>query len=209
MAIDFGGLDITYSAGESLATHQYRFVHLENDTQVTMLDSGTEWAVGILQNAPASGEAAVVRVTGTSKLVMNQAVAVGDKIKTEYVGAADNGKGDKSVSSEDYIQGVCIMAAGAEDDVGGVLLVNTQWPLIASHSPSASVSPSASTSPSSSISPSTSRSPSTSISPSVSASASVSPSASISPSVSASRSASASVSPSASISPSSSASPST
>lgn len=158
MGIDHGGLDITYVAGESLATHQYRFVHLETDTTVTMLDNGTELAVGILQNAPASGEAAVVRVTGTSRLIMNGAVAVGDKIKTEYVGAADNGKGAKSVSTEDEIHGVCIQAAGAEDDVGAVLLVHTQWPLIASHSPSASVSPSASTSPSSSLSPSSSAS---------------------------------------------------
>jgi len=174
MGIDFGGLDITYIAGESLATHQYRFVHLENDTQVTLLDNGTELALGILQNAPASGEAAVVRVTGTSKLIMNGAVAVGDKIKPEYVSAADNGKGEKSVSTEDEIRGVCIQAAGAEDDVGAVLLVHTQYPLIASHSPSASVSPSASTSPSASVSPSTS------ISPSGSASASVSPSSSAS-----------------------------
>lgn len=174
MGIDFGGLDITYIAGESLATHQYRFVHLENDTQVTMLDSASEWAVGILQNAPASGEAAVVRVTGTSKLVMNGAVSVGDKIRTEYVGAADNGKGQKSVSTEDELRGICILAAGAEDDVGAVLLVNSQWPLIASHSPSASVSPSASTSPSASVSPSGSASRS--------ASASVSPSSSASPS---------------------------
>lgn len=158
MAIDFGGLDITYIAGESLANYQYRFVHLENDTQVTLLDSGSEWAVGILQNAPAAGEAAVVRVTGTSKLVMNGAVAVGDKIKTEYVSATDNGKGEKSVSSEDQLRGICIMAAGAEDDVGGVLLVNSQVPLIASHSPSASVSPSSSRSPSSSLSPSSSAS---------------------------------------------------
>jgi hypothetical protein len=162
MAIDFGGLDISYIAGESLATHQFRFVHLENDTQVTLLDSGSEWPIGILQNAPASGEAAVVRVTGTSKLVVNQAVAVGDKIETEYVGVTDNGKGSKAVDTEDFVRAIVIQAAGAEDDVAGVLLCNTQIPLIASHSPSASPSPSssASRSASASISPSSSASPS-------------------------------------------------
>lgn len=122
MAIEYTGLDISFTAGESLAAMQYRFVHQADDNSVDMLDSGTEFPVGILQNAPASGEIAVVRVAGTSKLVMNDAVAVGTLVKAEYVGASDNGKGDAADTEGDIARGVCIVASGAEDDVGAVLL---------------------------------------------------------------------------------------
>lgn len=122
MAIDFGGRDITLTAAEDLSSYQYRFVHQETDSTATLLDSTSEFPIGILQNAPASGEAAVIRIEGTSKLVMNDAVAVGAKIKAEYVGAADNGKGDAADTDLDIVRGICIQATGAEDDVGGVLL---------------------------------------------------------------------------------------
>ncbi|MBU2051219.1 MAG: hypothetical protein KKH61_19905, partial [Gammaproteobacteria bacterium] len=62
MAIEYGGRDITLIAGEDLSSYQYHFVHQENDTQATLLDSATEFPIGVLQNAPAEGEAAVIRV---------------------------------------------------------------------------------------------------------------------------------------------------
>jgi len=122
MAVDFGGRDISLLAAEDLSSHQYRFVHMASDTTVDLLDSGTEFPIGILQNAPESGEVAVVRIDGTSKLVMNDAVAVGVLVKAEYVGATDNGKGDAADTEGDIARGVCIEASGAEDDVGAVLL---------------------------------------------------------------------------------------
>lgn len=122
MAKEYGGIDISYLAAEDLSGMQYRFVHQASDTTVDMVDSGTEFPVGILQNAPESGEVAVVRVSGTSKLVMNDAVAVGALVKCEYVGATDNGKGDAADTEGDIARGVCIQASGAEDDVGAVIL---------------------------------------------------------------------------------------
>jgi hypothetical protein len=122
MAIQHSGLDIAFTAAEDLSSHQYRFVHQATDTTVDLLDSGSEFPVGILQNAPESGEIAVVRLTGTSKLAMNALVAVGAVVKAEYVGATDNGKGDAADTDGDIIRGVCIQASGAEDDLGAVLL---------------------------------------------------------------------------------------
>lgn len=122
MTIEYGGLDISFVAAEDLSSHQFRFVHQATDTTVDLLDAGTEWPIGILQNAPESGEVAVVRIDGTSKLVMNDAVAVGAKLKAEYVGATDNGKGDATDTDYDLTRGICIKASGAEDDVGAVLL---------------------------------------------------------------------------------------
>lgn len=122
MAIEYTGLDISFTAGEDLSGMQYQFVHQADDNSVDMLDSGSEFPVGVLQNAPESGEIAVVRIAGTSKLVMNDAVTVGTLVKAEYVGASDNGKGDAADTEGDIARGVCIQASGAEDDVGTVLL---------------------------------------------------------------------------------------
>src|SRR5512139_630040 len=117
MAVENDGKDVTFIAAESLATHQYRFVVQASDTTVRMADSGAEIPVGILQNAPASGEMAVVRVEGVSKLVMNGQVAVATLVKNEYVGATDNGKGDAADNDGDYDRGLVLQASGDEDDV--------------------------------------------------------------------------------------------
>jgi len=151
MAIEYTGLDISFLAAEDLSAMQYRFVHLANDTTVDMLDSGSEFPIGVLQNAPASGEVAVVRIDGTSKLVMNAAIAVGAQVCAEYVAAADNGKGKAAKDTEGAVaRGFCILASGAEDDVGAVVLCVDEKSVVASSSvsPSASVSPSVSPSPS-------------------------------------------------------------
>jgi len=123
MGTQFGGRDITFLAGEDLSSYQYRFVHMADDNTVDLLDNGGEFPIGILQNAPASGEEAVVRVEGISKLVMNAAIAVGVQVKCEYVSASDNGKGDASDTEGDISRGVVVVASGAEDDVGAVLLI--------------------------------------------------------------------------------------
>lgn len=123
MAIDFGGIDMTLEAAEDLSSYQYRFVVQATDTTVRLANAGTDVPLGVLQNAPASGAAAVVRVVGVSKLVMNAAVAVGARLKMEYVGAADNGKGDAADTEGDQERGICVEASGAEDDVGAILLI--------------------------------------------------------------------------------------
>ena len=122
MAIHYGGLDVSFIAAEDLSSYQYRFVHQANDTQVDLLDSGSEYAVGILQNAPALGEIAVVRLEGVSKLRVARALALNAYIRAEYVGAADNGKGDLANTDKDIILAMSLETAGAEDDVIGVLL---------------------------------------------------------------------------------------
>lgn len=122
MAYEGTGIDLSFDAGEDLSSYQYCFVHLADDDTVDLLDSTAEIAIGILQNAPASGEVAVVRVTGVSKLKMNDAIAVGLKIKAEYVSASDNGKGDAADTDYDNVRAMSLTASGAEDDVISVIL---------------------------------------------------------------------------------------
>lgn len=123
MSIKYGGNTISLIAAEDLSAHQYRFVHQADDSTADLLDSGAEVPLGILQNAPASGEVADIQVDGISKLVMNDAVAVTALVKAEYVGATDNGKGDAADTEGDIVRGLCVKASGAEDDVGAVLLI--------------------------------------------------------------------------------------
>jgi hypothetical protein len=70
---DLGIADWPATAGEAMTTHQYRFVELQSDGNVHKADSGsaTYSPIGILQNAPASGEEARVRMLGISKLVVD------------------------------------------------------------------------------------------------------------------------------------------
>ncbi len=122
MTVEYSGHDISMVAAEDLSGMQFQFVHQASDTTVDLLDSGAELSLGVLQNAPEIGETATVRIAGTSKLVMNDAVAVGVMVKAEYVGATDNGKGDAVDTDADPGRGLCIKATAAEDDVGAILL---------------------------------------------------------------------------------------
>jgi hypothetical protein len=123
MAVDYSGLDIALVAAEDLSSYQYCFVVQDTDGTVRLANAATDVPLGVLQNAPASGEEAIVRIMGTSKLVMNDAVAVGARLKMEYVSTSDNGKGDAADTEGDQERGICIFASGAEDDVGAILLI--------------------------------------------------------------------------------------
>lgn len=117
-------LDITYEAAESLASDQYRWMVLDATTgKVRRPDSAAEALLGILQNAPASGGAASVRVDGISKLQMNAAAAIGKLISAEYVDAADAGKGQDAGVNWEYARGIVVEASAAEDDLAGVRLI--------------------------------------------------------------------------------------
>ncbi len=114
-------LDISFPAIESLVNDQYKFVVLTS-TGVRRPDNETEALIGILQNCPALGEAAAVRILGISKLQMNDAIAVNAFVKAEYVSAADAGKGKTAAAALAYSRALVLEASGAEDDLGSVLL---------------------------------------------------------------------------------------
>jgi len=114
--------DYSFVANEDLSSQQYRFVVMHNDTNVRLPNAETDYPIGILQNAPESGETAEVRLYGVSKLVANDAITVGTKLKMEYVSATDNGKADAADTDYDNVRAVALTAAGAEDDVIAALL---------------------------------------------------------------------------------------
>jgi len=115
-------LDVSEVAAEDLSSDQYKFVVLTS-SGVRRPDSADEIACGILQNAPASGEAAQLRVDGISKLAVNAAVSIGDILSPEYVAAADAGKGQDAGTNWKAARAIVVEAAGAEDDLAGVRLI--------------------------------------------------------------------------------------
>ncbi|MGR3310224.1 MAG: hypothetical protein ACUZ77_05550 [Candidatus Brocadiales bacterium] len=123
MATENRLLDISFEAAEDLSNDQYRIVTLSGN-KVQRPNAGTDIPLGVLQNAPASGEAAVVRLLGITKLQLGGTVAALDWIVLEYVSAADAGKGIKVATMHDKAIGLCVVG-GAEDELSEVLLSGT------------------------------------------------------------------------------------
>ncbi len=113
-------LDVSYEAAEDLTNDQYRIVVLDTG-KVRRPNATTDIPLGVLQNAPAAGQAAVVRLIGISKIQLGEAVAENEWIKLEYVDAADAGKGLDADVALDLAIGRCL-AGGSEDDLGEILL---------------------------------------------------------------------------------------
>jgi len=116
-------LDLTWPAAEDLSSDQYKFVVLNSSGLVRRPDSASEVAIGILQNAPGQGEAAVVRVIGQSKFEGNAALGFGTFIGPEYVSATDAGKGRDNSAALAYARAFVVETTGAEDDLGSCLLL--------------------------------------------------------------------------------------
>jgi hypothetical protein len=117
-----GALDITLVCGATtLAAQQYHFITLSTDG-TAIVDSAGGVSVGILQNAPAVGEAARVRVLGTSKLVMNTSVDEGVLIKSITGGA-----GTPVTTDKDFAGAICIEAATAQNDIIEVLVTHCYY----------------------------------------------------------------------------------
>jgi len=123
MATEQRILDVSYPAAEDLGADQFKFVVLDAG-KVRRPDSGTERALGVLQNKPAANQAAQVRLEGITKLVAGGAISENAQVKAEYVSGTDAGKGLATTSSGDKVRGLCVAAASAEDALCSVRLVD-------------------------------------------------------------------------------------
>ena len=88
MAYDDPGVDIgTFTASADLSA-KYYIVKMSGDNTVTVCAAVTDVPIGVLQNKPASGEQAVVRVFGMSKVSADATLAAGNIIGTSADGQA-------------------------------------------------------------------------------------------------------------------------
>jgi len=115
-------LDFSFKAAEDLSSYQYHFVKVDTNGYIRLLDSNTELPDGVLQNAPALGEEATVRMLGISKVVASAALDEGTFIKPEYVSGTDCGKAADASAGLGMTCGRVIGASGAEDDLCSVFL---------------------------------------------------------------------------------------
>jgi hypothetical protein len=89
MAYESPGIDIgTFTASADLSSKQFYFVKLSSATQVTVCAAVTDKPIGVLQNDPTSGNSAIVRVLGVSKISADATLAAGDVIGTSADGQA-------------------------------------------------------------------------------------------------------------------------
>lgn len=118
MATENRVLDVTFEAAEDLSSSQYCIVVLDATTRKARLpDAATEVGLGVLQNAPAAGEAAVVRLIGVSKIWLGETVAVNEWVKLEDA----TGQGLDADTALDLAIGRCLLGGG-DGELGEVLL---------------------------------------------------------------------------------------
>ena len=112
MAYEIGDFDIgTMTASADLSAKQYHLVYVSGDNTVTFVASAGAKYLGILQNAPESGEAAIVRVQGISKLV----TGTGDLTANDAVQSHTDGTGITAASG-DYASAIVLQGAAAGEN---------------------------------------------------------------------------------------------
>ena len=75
-------LKITLVAGADLSAAQYKFVKLDGSGNAVVCSAITDRAIGVLQNAPLSGQEAEITVSGGTKVVAGGTVAIGGTLST-------------------------------------------------------------------------------------------------------------------------------
>ena len=101
---------------DSLSAKQYYFVKITADNTVNVCAAVTDIPIGVLQNAPASGEAASVMLYGISKVSANEAIAVASNI-----GTGDDGQADVVAAGTDTTVRICGQALEAASAAGEII----------------------------------------------------------------------------------------
>jgi hypothetical protein len=112
--------DILLVAAASLAALQYTFVALNSSGQAAAASAAGQDCVGVLQNAPASGAIAIVRVSGPSLIAASTTISTGARLATTSGGlskAAVTGKTDTSDAgaAADALIGSFVMGIALSD----------------------------------------------------------------------------------------------
>ena len=111
------GVIITLEAAEDLSAKQYNFVKLDANGKVvlTLVATVGQIPIGVLQNAPESGEAATVMIVGVSKVEAGVAFDEGVRIAcSDASSSADNGQAI-AADAADHVVGQSITAGAADD----------------------------------------------------------------------------------------------
>ena len=126
MAFEFSNyaVKLTRVASGDLSGSQYRFVKLSTTDTVVVCAAATDIPIGILQNAPTSGQEAEILIIGGSKLVAGEAMAIG-----AAVGIVANGRGATANTTDEYTLGTTLSTATTAGDIITVV-INCANPVI-------------------------------------------------------------------------------
>jgi len=117
MSQQAGVLDITFTAGADLRTKQYYIMYLSADQTVDVCGSNGK-AIGVLQNEPNDGEAALVRVVGTTKVIASDtSIAAGD-----YLTSDGNGQAEEYDANYEFCLGMALEGVGTASDIIEMLI---------------------------------------------------------------------------------------
>ena len=106
---------VTLVAGADLSALQYTFVKLDSSGQAVAAAAATDIPIGVLQNAPTSGQEAEVLIVGGTKIVAGAAIGEG-----ALVGTSSAGKAVALVAGTDtnkYVVGTLLTESGADGDI--------------------------------------------------------------------------------------------
>jgi len=122
MSQQLGGIDKSFVAGTDLSTKQYYIVKMAGSGTpygVILTSARTDVAIGILQNEPTVNEAALVRIDGTSKVIIGTPIAIGGLVTMDASGKGYTGNTDK-----DIIIGIALETGAADGDIIEILLTH-------------------------------------------------------------------------------------
>jgi hypothetical protein len=119
MATAVRDFERSFVCGSStLIAKQFYIVKQDTDGTVILGAASTDHLVGVLQNKPAVGAAALVRFLGTTKVIAGGTINPGDNVTTD-----GNGKAVATTTNKDVILGTAILsAAAASGDIIEVML---------------------------------------------------------------------------------------
>jgi hypothetical protein len=123
MSKQAGVLDLTFKASTTLLAKQYYIMKMSGSSTpegVTLASAHTDVQIGVLQNEPVEqGAEAVVRIIGTSKVIIGTPIAIGD-----FITADASGKADVADTDKHWVIGIALETGAADGDLIEMLLVH-------------------------------------------------------------------------------------
>lgn len=118
-------LDKAFKANADLSAKQFYIVKLVSAETVDVCSAANDKPIGILQNKPKAGEAAIVRVLGVSRVVADGALAV----DANYGTSAD-GQAVAKTASGDLILGRVLEGTSAAGELATVTVNGLSLPKV-------------------------------------------------------------------------------
>ena len=117
--------DHSFKAENDLSTKQYYIVEYSGVDQIDVADAAADRGIGVLQNKPAAGQAAKIRLIGISMVVSDgsgTAIVAGD-----HIGPNSSGKAVKKATADYSVVGLAMDASTTDGAVIRVLMLPINW----------------------------------------------------------------------------------